>query len=212
MENRSEPIDNIEFNNDLHLPTEIPPTTEYERKGNNQTDSQIQSPTLSQDWWQALCQIAGISCFTQVLTVETSVETTCGECGEEQNVVGPCCAKQDLKQHFFVKVNKCYTECCVCKSDMMQIPFCDLFQPIQQLDNNLFKCLKCAKYSIVCECQNVNKLPPKTTNLECTTFNCSYFTVHCDCGRITYQELKSPCQCPCRFEFEYDINLEVRTN
>ena len=49
MTNRSEAIDNIEFDNDLHLPTEIPPTTEHEPEGNNQNDCRIQSSTLSQD-------------------------------------------------------------------------------------------------------------------------------------------------------------------
>ena len=210
-ENQSEAIDNIEFENDPHLPTEIPPTTD-EPKGNSQNDSQIQSSTLSQDWWQATCQIACISCNVQVLTKETSNETTCGECGEEQYMVRPCCDKQDSSQRFSVKMYERYTECCVYKSDMMRLSRCNLFQPIQQLDNNLFECLKCAKYSTVCVCQNINKLPPKTMNFKCTNSNCSHFTVHCNCGRITYQESKSLYQCPCRYEFEYDINLGVKTN
>ena len=83
VENQSEVIDNIEFDNDLYLLTEIPPTTQNEPNGNNQNDSQIQSPTLSQDWWPASCQIACISCNTQVLTEEASVAATCDECGEK---------------------------------------------------------------------------------------------------------------------------------
>ena len=127
-------------------------------------------------------------------------------------MVRPCCDKQDSNQRFSVKMNERYTECCVCKSDIMRIPCCNLFQPIQQLDNNLFECLKCAKYSIVRVCQNVNKLHLKTMNFECTNFNCSHFTVHCNCGRITDRELKSPYQCSCGYEFEYDTNLGVKTN
>ena len=211
VENQSKAVGNIEFANDQHLPTEIQPTTDKPKK-NNQNDSQIQQSTLSQDWWRATCQIACIWCNAQVLTEETSTETTCDECGEEKYVVSPCCDKQDSNQRFSVKMNERYTECCVCKSDMMRLSCCNLFQPIQQLDNNLFECLKCAKYSIVCVCQNVNKLPPKTMNFKCTNSNCSHFTVHCNCGRITYQELKSPYQCPCGYEFEHDINLGVKTN
>ena len=165
VENQSEAIGNIEFDNDLHLPTEIPPTTD-EPKENNQNDSQIESFTLSQDWWRATCQIACISYNAEVLTEETSAETTCDECGEEQHVVRPCCDKQESNQRFSFKMNERYTECCVCKSDMIRLSCCNLFQLIQQLDNNLFECLKCAKYSIVCVCQNFNKLPPKTMNFK----------------------------------------------
>ena len=208
VENQSEAIDNIEFDNDLHLPTEIPPTAD-EPKGNNRNDSQDQSSTLSQDWWQATCQITCISCIIQVLIAEISAETTCDKCSEEQYVVRPCGDKQDSNQRFSVKMNERYTECCVCKSDMMRLSCCNLFQSIQQLDNNLFECLKCAKYSTVCGCQNVNKLPPKTMNFKCTNSNCSNFTVHCNYGRITYQELKSPYQCLCGYGFEYDINLKT---
>ena len=159
VENQSKRINNIEFDNDLHLPSKIPPTTKHEPKENNQNDCQIQSSTLSQDWWQASCQIACISCNAQVLTEETSAETTCDDWGEEQYVVSPFCDK-DSNQRFSIKMNERYTKCCVCKSDMMPLPCCNLFQPIQQLDNNLFEFLKCAKYSIICVCQNVNMLPP----------------------------------------------------
>ena len=182
VENQSEAINSFEFDNHLHLPAEIPPTTEHKTKGNNQSDSQIQSPTLSQDCWQALSQIACISCTAQVLTKETSVATTCNECCEEQFVIRPCCYKQDSNQRFSIKIDECYTESCVCKSHMMRISRCNLFQPIQQLDSNLFQFLKCAKYSIVCVCQNVNKLPSKAINFKCTNFNCSHFTVHCGCS------------------------------
>ena len=133
IENQSKAIDNIEFDKCLHFSTEIPPTTEYEPKGNNQNDSQIQSPTLSQDWWQASCQIGCISCKVQVLTEETSIETTCYECSQEQYVVRTGSHKQDSDQCSFVEMNKRYTECCVCKSDIMRIPCCNLFQPIQLL-------------------------------------------------------------------------------
>ena len=151
-------------------------------------------------------------CSTQVLTEETSVKTTFGECAEEQYVVRPCCDKQDSNQRFSVKMDERYTECCVCRSGMIGIPCCNLFQPMQQLDNNLFACLKCSKYSMVCVCQNVNKLPPKKMNFKCTNFNCSHFTAHCDCGRITYQKLKSLYSIPCGYEFEYDTNFTVKTN
>ena len=126
VENQSEAIDNIGFDNDLHLPTEIPPTTD-EPKENNQSDSQSQSSTLSRDWWRATCQIACISCNAQVLTEETSAETTRGDCGEEQYVVRPCCDKLDSNQRFSVKMNERHTECCVCKSDMMRLSCCNLF-------------------------------------------------------------------------------------
>ena len=191
VEIQSEAINNIEFNNDLHLLAEIPPTTEHEPKGKNQNDSQIQSLTLSHDWWKVSCQIACISCNAQVLTEETWVET-CDECGEEQFVVRPCGDKQDSNQRFAVKMNEHYTECCVCKSDMTRISCCNLFQPIQQLNNNLFEYIKSAKYTIACVSQDVNKLLPKTMNFKCTNFNCSHFTLHCNCDRITSQELKNP--------------------
>ena len=106
-------------------------------------------------------------------------------------MVRPYCATKDSNQRFSIKINKRYTECCVSKSDMMRIPCCNLFQPIQQLDDNLFEFLKGAKYSIVCLCQNMNKLPPKTMNLKCRNFNCLHFTVHCNCAQITYQELNT---------------------
>ena len=89
MENRSEAIDTTEFDNNLHLPTEILSTTEHKPKGNNQNDSQIQLPTLSKYRWQASCQIACILCNAQFLTEKTSVKTTCDECGEEKYVVRP---------------------------------------------------------------------------------------------------------------------------
>ena len=127
-------------------------------------------------------------------------------------MVHPCCDKQDSNERFSVKMDKGYTECCACKLDMMRIPCCNLFQPIKQLDNTLFECLECAKHSIGCVCQNVNKLPPATLNLKFTNFNCLHFTVHYDCGRITYQELESSCKCSCRYECEYDTNLGVKTN
>ena len=69
--------------------------------------------------------------------------------------------------------------------------------------NKLFECLKCAKYSIVCVCQNMNKLPTKTMNFKCTNFNCSHFTVHCDCDKTIYKELESSYQCFCGYKFEY---------
>ena len=47
MENQSEAIDNIEFNNDLHLSTKISPTTEHELKGNNQNDRRLISYVVS---------------------------------------------------------------------------------------------------------------------------------------------------------------------
>ena len=50
-ENQSKGNNDVEFDNDLHLPTEILPTTEHEPKENNQKCSQIQSSTLSKDWW-----------------------------------------------------------------------------------------------------------------------------------------------------------------
>ena len=58
----------------------------------------------------------------------------------------------------------------------------------------------------------MNKLPPKPRNVKCNNFTCSHFTVHCDCGGISCQELKGPYQCPCGYEFEYSIDFGVKTN
>ena len=148
------------------------------------------------------------------MSKEISVETLCDKYGEEQYVVRLCFDKQDSNQLFFVEMDERYTECCVFKSNMMQIPYCSVFQPIQHLDNDLFECLKCAKYFIVCACQNVNKFPPKTMNLKCTTcnFNCLHFTILCDSGRTINQQLISHYQCPCRYEFECDTNLGIKIN
>ena len=155
--------------------------------------------------------MACIACNAPILTEETSFKITCDKCGEKQYVVGSCCAKQNSNQRFSAKMNECYTECCVCKSDMMRIPCGDLFQPVQQLNNNLFECSKCAKYSIVSVSQNVNKLPLKPMNFKCTNFYCLHFTAHCDCSTITYQELKSPfVGCLCGYAFEYDTNFRVK--
>ena len=97
------------------------------------------------DWWQVSCPIICISCIIQVRTEETSAKTTCDECGGEQYVVRPSCDKEDPNQRFSVKMDGRYTECCDCKSVMIRISCCILFQSIQQLDNNLFECLKCKK-------------------------------------------------------------------
>ena len=40
---------------------------------------------------------------------------------------------------------------------------------------------------------------------------CGQFTVHCDCGRLTYQDPKSKYNCICGNEFEYDNETGIAT-
>ena len=41
-------------------------------------------------------------------------------------------------------------------------------------------------------------------------FNCLQFTVHCDCGRMTYQELESLYRCSCGYEVNMIQTLELK--
>ena len=42
-------------------------------------------------------------------------------------------------------------------------------------------------------------------------FECPAFIVHCNCGRVTFQDLKSPFRCLCGYEYKYDIEMGINT-
>jgi len=145
-------------------------------------------------------QVVCIACQSENPVSESSLKFTCYECGQDQAIAVPCCVKATSTERFAVNLNELHTSCSLCHSDMTK------------LENNIYDCVKCSKYSILCVCKVINKLPPKPMSRKCSNFQCCHFTVHCDCGRITYQDLKSsdPYKCPCGYEFEYDIEIGVK--
>ena len=45
----------------------------------------------------------------------------------------------------------------------------------------------------------------------CLKPNCSYHIVHCECGKISSEEMKERIyKCNCGVEFEYDIEFGVK--
>ena len=94
---------------------------------------------------------------------------------------------------------------------MMRMPCCEKFQPKVKLDNNIFECVKCSKYAISCVCNAINNLPTKAISWKCKNFECPAFIVHCNCGRVTFQDLKSSYRCLCGYEYEYDVEMGINT-
>ena len=156
-------------------------------------------------------QISCISCKTVNNVNENNSSFSCVECGEEQIVADTCCDKPSSNKRFAVRVNELETECPTCKSEMIKLPCCDQFRQKSIIDDNIYNCKVCEKYSIGCVCKVINKLPPKAMSWKCSRLKCHHFTIHCECGRITYQELKSsePYKCLCGYEYEQDIEIGV---
>ena len=150
------------------------------------------------------------TCNSDLLVEDSADRITCTECGEGQYVACPCCVDPSSNQRFTVKLLERYVQCALCRSTMIRLPCCNLFQPEMKVDRNLFECVQCAKYSIAYTCATINNLPPKLLRWECTHFHCNQFIVHCNCGRITYQDLKNHYKCPCGFEYEYDVEIGLK--
>ena len=165
----------------------------------------------SMNWWEMSNQISCISCKTVNNVNENNSSFSCVECGEEQIVADTCCDEPSSNKRFAVRVNELETECPTCKSEMIKLPCCDQFRQKSIIDDNIYNCKVCEKYSIGCVCEVINKLPPKAMSWKCSRLKCHHFTIHCECGRITYQELKSsePYKCPCGYEYEQDIEIGV---
>ena len=156
------------------------------------------------------CQVACCKCDLDNTVQETDSKMTCSDCAEEQFVARPCCVATSSSERFTVPVSEPFIQCARCHVEMVRLPCCEQYQPKMQLTKNIFDCIQCSKYSIACTCRNISAMPPKTMSLKCKKFNCSNFIVHCNCGRITLQELKSPYRCSCGFEYEYDIEVGVK--
>ena len=130
---------------------------------NNQTDEG------AQNWWHVSCQLSCYNCKADIMVADSAKQVTC-VCGEDQYVARPCCVDADSTHRFAVKLRELYTDCCICKSEMVRLPCCQNFQPKMQLSDNILDCVECSKYSIVCVCKNVNILPPKATSWKCGNF------------------------------------------
>ena len=71
--------------------------------------------------------------------------------------------------------------------------------------------MQCSKNAIYCVCNAINNLPTKAISWKCKNFECPAFIVHFNCGRVTFQDLKSPYPCLCGYEYEYDVEMEINT-
>ena len=112
----------------------------------------------NQDWWKISCQTYCYICKTENAIDESTNKYECAECGEEQYIAQPCCADPCAKELFSVSVSENFVSCPICKSSMVRRPCCDKFQPSLQLDNNVYDCVECSKYTIKCVCQHINPL------------------------------------------------------
>ena len=155
-------------------------------------------------------QISCISCKTVNDAKENDSSFSCAECGEDQIVAATCCDEPSTNKRFAVRINESKTNCPTCKSQMIRLLCCDQFKPKSINDDKIYNCEVCAKYSISCECKVFNMLPPTAMSLNCSRLSCHYFTIHCECGKITYQEPKSskPYICPCGYEYK-EIEIDV---
>ena len=145
------------------------------------------------------------------LVDEKTAKTTCKECGEEHYVTRRCCSEPTSNKRFPVNIYKQHTVCSDCSSDMVRLPCCRQLRPSLKLDNSIYDCVNCSKYSVECTCTNINCLLPKGSSWKCKNFTCGQVTVHCGGGRLTYQDLKSKYNCICGYEFEYDIETGIAT-
>ena len=57
-----------------------------------------------------------------------------------------------------------------------------------------------------------NNQPTKAISWKCKNFKRPAFTVHCNCSRVTFQDLKSPYRFLCGYEYEYEYDVEMRIN
>ena len=191
--------------------TTVTTTTQNNNDSSTEMCSQIKS---SQNRWQITTQFSCITCQTEIWVDEKTVRTTCKEFGEEQYVARPCCSEPTSNKRFPVNINEQHTVCSDYNSDMVRLPCCRQFRTSLKLDNeinNIYDSVNCSKYSVACTCTNINCLPPKGSSWKCKKFTCGQFTVYCDCGRLTYQDLKSKYNCICGYEFEYDIETGIAT-
>ena len=46
---------------------------------------------------------------------------------------------------------------------------------------------------------------------KCKNFECTAFIIHCDCGKVTFQDAKSSYCSPCRYEYEYNVEMGIKT-
>ena len=165
----------------------------------------------NQNWWQMSRQVLCLTCRSENVVADTATKFVCKNCGEKQYVARLCCIDSSSNERFAMKYLERYAKCTSCHSEMIRSPCCEQFLPKMQLNNNMFDCVHCSRYSISCVCKNVNCLPPKTMSWKCKNFMCSQFTVHCNCGRVTFQDQKSPYHCPYGYEYEYDVETGVKT-
>ena len=191
--------DVLEKNNDIFVCDE--------NSSNTMLQSQDQN---SQDWWQ-ICQYTCLSCKAENIIEQSTFKACCKECDEEQYVVQPCCSEKCSVERFAVRYRDNYVDCALCKSEMMRMPCCEKFQPKIKLDNNIFECVQCSKYAISCVCNAIINLPAKAISWKCKNLECPAFIVHCNCGRVTFQDLKSPYCCLCGYEYEYDVEMGINT-
>ena len=101
----------------------------------------------NQDWWKISCQAYCYICKTENAIDESTNKYECAECGEEQYVAQLCCADPSAKELFSVSVSENFVSCPICKSSKVRLPCCGKFQPSLQLDNNVYDCAECSKYS-----------------------------------------------------------------
>ena len=167
----------------------------------NTPDSNQPDAQDAPSWWQMACQFSCLVCKTALCADEKEFKTICKERDEEQFVVKLCCSDTSTNKRFPGKINEQYISCPDCNSDMVRLPYCGQFQPDMRIEHNIFDCVNCSKYLVACTCSAINRLPPKSMSWRGKKFNCGQNTIHCNCGRITYQDLKSKCNCPCGFDF-----------
>ena len=94
---------------------------------------------------------------------------------------------------------------------MVRLPCCKQLQPKLTKEKYLYDCVQCSKYSLRCACGVINTLPPNSMNWRCLTPSCFDHIVHCECGKISSEEIKERIyKCNCGVEFEYDIEFGVK--
>ena len=80
------------------------------------------------------CQVQCFTCKADSLVEESTERIACTECGKGQYVARPCCVEPSSNQRFTVKLLERYMECAVCKSNMVRLACCNLFQPEMKVD------------------------------------------------------------------------------
>ena len=143
------------------------------------------------------CRVLCLTCRSENVVADTATKFVCKKCGKKPYVARLCCSGSSSNERFAVKYLERYAECTSCDSKMIRLPCCEQFLSKMQLDNNIFDCVQCSRYSISCVGKHINCMPMKTMSWKCKNCMCLQLNVHCNCGRVTFQDLKSPYHCPC---------------